>query len=207
MNYRTEPLDYRFAAPDWLNNLDSKSPLGISRALSDSLVGADPQTPVFAASKDTPLRFRMIHPAGLTEQVFTLHGHVWQEEPYVNGSKEIGNNPLSQSQGSRDGFGPNIAFDAVIEKAGGAAGVTGDYLYRTFIGSNFQTGMWGLLRVGNRKGDIVTITSFSKPATAGSEIAGANTVDPNNGRMAKQVTIFNTTGGRRFRWARSMSTR
>ena len=135
----------------------------------------------------------MIHPAGLTEQVFTLHGHVWQEEPYVNGSKEIGNNPLSQSQGSRDGFGPNIAFDAVIEKAGGAAGVTGDYLYRTFIGNNFQAGMWGLLRVGNRKGDIVTITSFSKAATTGSEIAGANTVDPNNGRMAKQVTIFNTT--------------
>ena len=190
LNYRTEPLDYRFAAADWLSNDDSKSPLGIARALSDSLVGADPQTPVFAASKDTPLRFRMIHPAGLTEQVFTLHGHVWQEEPYVNGSKEIGNNPLSQSQGSRDGFGPNIAFDAVIEKAGGAAGVTGDYLYRTFIGNNFQTGMWGLLRVGNGKGDIVTITRFSK-----SEIAGANTVNPNNGRMAKQVTIFNTTGG------------
>ena len=195
LNYRTEPLDYRYKADDWLDNLDTKSPLGISRALSDSLVGADPQTPVFAAAKNTPLRFRMIHPTGLTEQVFTLHGHVWQEEPYINGSKEIGNNPLSQNQGSRDGFGPNIAFDAVIENAGGAAGVTGDYLYRTFIGSNFQIGIWGLLRVGNS--DVITITKFSKSATAGGKvlIAGVNTVNPNNGQMAKQVTIFNTTGG------------
>jgi len=195
LNYRTEPLDYRYTADDWLNNLDTKAPLGISRALSNTLVGADPQTPVFAASKDTPLRFRMVHPAGLAEQVFTLHGHVWQEEPYINGSKEIGNNPLSQNQGSRDGFGPNIAFDAVIDKAGGAAGVTGDYLYRTFIGSNFQNGIWGLLRVGNS--DIVTITRFSKPATAGGKvlIAGVNTVNPANGRMSKQVTIFNTTKG------------
>ncbi len=194
LNYRTEPLNYRYASTTWLDNLDDKSPLGISRAVSNSLVGADPQTPVFAASKGTPLRFRMIHPAGLAEQVFTLHGHVWQEEPYVNGSKEIGNNPLSESQGSRDGFGPNIAFDAVIEKAGGAAGVTGDYLYRTFIGSNFQTGMWGLLRVGTGKGDIVTITRFEKPASE-ALIEGTNTVDPNTGRMAEQVTIFNTTGG------------
>lgn len=202
LNYRTEPLAYRYTAEDWLQNFDSKSPLGISRALSNSLVGADPsvmdadpQTPVFAATKHTPVRFRVIHPAGLAEQVFTLHGHVWQEEPYVNGSKEIGNNPLSQSQGSRDGFGPNIAFDAVIDKAGGSAGVTGDYLYRTFIGNNFQNGVWGLLRVGNS--DVVTITKFSKPATAGGKvlIAGVNTVNPNNGRMAKQVTIINTTGG------------
>ena len=195
LNYRAEPLSYRFTASDWLSNSDSKSPLGISRALSNTLVGADPQTPVFAASKNMPVRFRMVHPAGVNEQVFTLHGHVWQEEPYINGSKEIGNNSMSQSQGSRDGFGPNISFDAVIEKAGGAAGVTGDYLYRTFMGNNFSSGIWGLLRVGNS--DIVTITKFSKSTAAGGGvlIAGVNTVNPSNGRMSKQVTIFNTTAG------------
>lgn len=194
-NYRTEPLDYRYKNDDWNSNLDSKSPLGISRALSNTLVGADPQTPVFAASKNTPLRFRMIHPAGLSEQVFTLHGHVWQEEPFINGSTEIGHNPRSQSQGSRDAFGPNISFDMVIDSAGGTAGVTGDYLYRTFVGNPWTFGLWGLLRVGNS--DVVTITKFAKPTTSGGKvlIAGVNTVNPNNGQMAKQVTIFNTTGG------------
>src|SRR5262245_56719917 len=138
---------------------------------------------------------RLVHPAGTNEQVFTLHGHVWQEEPYINGSKEIGNNSLSQSQGSRDGFGPNVSFDAVIDSAGGADGVTGDYLYRSFIGNGFILGVWGVLRVG--ASDIVTITKFSRPASATGrvQIAGVNTVNPNNGQMAKQVTIFNTTGG------------
>jgi manganese oxidase len=197
INYKTEPLDYRFVAADWLANIDSNSPLGISRVLSNSLVQADPQTPIFAASNNMPVRFRMVHPAGVNEQIFTLHGHVWQEEPYVNGSTEIGNNAKSQWQGSRDGFGPNVSFDAVIERAGGAAGTPGDYLYRTFVGSIFQNGVWGLLRVGEAGKDIVTILTFSNPATTGGKalIKGTTTVNPGTGRMANQVTIFNTTGG------------
>jgi len=195
INYRTEPLDYRHAPLDWLANLDSKSPLGISRALSNSLVLADPQTPIFAASNNMPVRFRLVHPAGANEQVFTLHGHVWQEEPYVNGSREIGNNPQSQSQGSRDSFGPNVSFDAVINRAGGASGTAGDYLYRTFVGSSFQFGMWGLLRVGEAGKDAVTITRISYPIGGKVLITGTNTVNPSTGRMAGEVTVFNTTGG------------
>ena len=173
-------MDYRFVAADWLANTDSNSPLGISRALSNSLVQADPQTPIFAASNNMPVRFRMVHPAGVNEQIFTLHGHVWQEEPYVNGSTEIGNNAKSQWQGSRDGFGPNVSLDAVIERAGGAAGTPGDYLYRTFVGSIFQNGVWGLLRVGEAGKDIVTILTFSNPATTGGRvrIKGTTTVNP-----------------------------
>jgi manganese oxidase len=197
INYRTEPLDYRFIDLTWLENANINAPIGVGRALSNSLVLADPQTPVFVATANTPLRFRMVHPAGINEQVFTLHGHVWQEEPYVNGSREIGHNPLSQSQGSRDGFGPNVSFDAVIDKAGGAAGVPGDYLYRTFIGNVFQNGMWGLLRVAPPTQDIVTITRFSNPKVTQGQvlITGTITVDPNTGRMADRVTIFDTTGG------------
>ena len=163
VNYRTEPLDYRYPTADWLENLAGKSPIGLARALSNSLVLADPETPIFVATANTPVRFRVVHPAGLNEQVFTLHGHKWQEEPYVNGSREIGSNAKSQSQGSRDGVGPNVAFDAVIDTAGGAGAVPGDYLYRTFIGNVFQAGMWGLFRVAPPTEDIVTITRFSNP--------------------------------------------
>jgi hypothetical protein len=197
INYRTEPLDYRFADPAWLQNLNALAPLGISKALSNAQVLADPQTPVFVARAGQPLRMRMVHPAGINEQVFTMHGHVWQEEPYVDGSKSIGRNPLSQSQGSRDAFGANIAFDAVIEKAGGAAGVPGDYLYRTFIGSIFQSGLWGLLRVAPPVQDVVTITRFSNPKETKGQvlIAGTATVDPDTGGIADKVTIIDTTKG------------
>ena len=197
VNYRTEPLDYRYASADWIANDPGTSPIGIARALSNSLVLADPETPIFVATANTPVRFRVVHPAGLNEQVFVLHGHKWQEEPYINGSREIGSNAKSQSQGSRDGVGPNVAFDAVIDKAGGAGAVAGDYLYRTFIGNTFQPGLWGLFRVAAPTEDVVTITRFSNPKETNRQvlIAGTTTVDPGTGKRAATVTIFDTTAG------------
>jgi hypothetical protein len=198
INYRTEPIAYRYnntektvlGEPRFLTNQDDLAPTGIARALSNTLVLSDPQTPVFAASATSPVIFRMVHPAGNDEQVFTLHGHLWQEEPYTNGSTQIGNNPLSQSQGSREGFGPNVSFDAVISEAGGQAGVKGDYLYRTFIGRNdFMNGIWGVLRVGDPGQDIVTITQFSQTNNNNILIAGTNTVNPDSGQMASEVKV------------------
>ena len=97
INYRTEPLSYRYVNPGFLTNSPALSPLGISRAQSDTLVAADPETPVLVAPAGSPMRLRVLHPAGLNEQVFELHGHAWQEEPYSKGSLDIvDNNPLSQ---------------------------------------------------------------------------------------------------------------
>jgi hypothetical protein len=190
INYRTEPFGYRFAQVDWSLNDSSKAPLGIAPALADILVLADPETPVFVAAAGTPVRFRMLHPAGTSnDQVMTLHGHVWQEEPYTTDSTVIGNNPLSQWMGSRDAFGPNVSFDLVLEKAGGKSGVLGDYLYRTFIGNDFQFGLWGILRVGRADQDTVTITSFSNTM-----VTGHNTVNPDTGQMADKVMLFSGTG-------------
>jgi hypothetical protein len=135
----------------------------------------------------------MVHPAGQSEQVFTLHGHVWQEEPYTKDSTVLGNNPQSQWMGSRDSFGPNVAFDIVLDQAGGKASVPGDYLYRTFIGGEFQGGLWGLLRVGEPGKDIVTVTRFGQ-SDGKVVITGVNTVNPANGQMAGQVTLFTGTG-------------
>ncbi len=193
LNYRTEPLGYRFAKNDWLASSNSNAPLGISRALSNTLVLADPQTPVFAASAGMPIRMRLLHPAGLNEQVYTLHGHVWQEEPYKNNSTVIGDNPKSQNFGARDSFGPNVSWDLVAKKAGGEKGVPGDYLYRTFIGTDFMFGLWGVLRVGEPGKDIVTMTSFG-PLAGKVVITGVNTVNPDNGQMAEEVTIHSGTG-------------
>lgn len=177
INYRTEPLEFRYAAPNWLLS-------SITQALSNSQVLADPQTPVFAATAKQAVRMRLLHPAGLADQNLTLHGHVWQEEPYTNDSTEIGYNDLSQWLGTRVSFGPNTSFEVVLAKAGGQGEVPGDYLYRTFVGTDFQNGMWGIMRVGASNTDIVTVTEFT--ATT---VAGVNTVNPNTGQMAKSVTV------------------
>ena len=78
-----------------------------------------------------------------------LAGHSWQEEPYTNASRTIGSNPTSQWFGARDQFGPNVSWDLVLDSAGGRSAVPGDYLYRTFIGTDFLFGMWGVMRVSS----------------------------------------------------------
>jgi hypothetical protein len=137
------------------------------------------------------LRLRVLHPAGLNEEVFELHGHAWQEEPYSKGSLRIvDHNPLSQWTGSRDTFGANASFDVVLKHAGGVNAVTGDYLFRTFIAKDFQSGMWGLVRVGEPGKDVLTVTTYC--ASANPTIAGVNTVNPLTNAMAPTVTITGT---------------
>jgi manganese oxidase len=193
VNYRTEPMPYRYANPNYLQNDPALSPTGVARAGSNTLVSTDPQTPVLPAEAGKPLRLRMLHPAGLNEQVFELHGHNWQEEPYSTGStKIVDKNPLSQWTGSRDTFGPNSSFDVVLSHAGGKNAVQGDYLFRTFIGSDFLNGMWGLVRVGPPGKDVVTITEYCVPPSSGVTqftVAGVNTVNPATHHMSKVVTI------------------
>lgn len=48
----------------------------------------DAQTPTFTACAGEPVRFRILHPGGInTNHVFELHGHVWQEQPYMSSGK------------------------------------------------------------------------------------------------------------------------
>ena len=92
----------------------------------------------------------------------------WQEEPYgttaattggcyhgvtilgtpVVCSTVIADNPLSEWQGSQMGVGPTSHFDIpLINGAGGAFKIAGDYLFRTHQSFQFDKGVWGILRV------------------------------------------------------------
>jgi len=217
-NYKIEPMGYRYISGNFLTNNASNAPSGIIRAQSDQLTLSDPQTPVFAAAAGEAVRIRMLHPAGIDEQVLTLHGHSWEEEPYVVGrtgpyapsaprgvaSAIIGHNPLSQRNGSRDSFGPNISWDLVIgeyenghvvDGAGGIARTKGDYMFRTFIGTDFLDGLWGILRVGDANKDVVTVTYY----TNGSDtrfpagVKGTVTANTGNGQVASKVEIWRGT--------------
>jgi hypothetical protein len=215
INYRSEPMSFRYTVPPANpaqiatarcpnNNPGPPGPAGdmnncpdVWLSFSDKLVQADPQTPVFTANAGQPVRFRLVHPGGSTNgQVFTLHGHVWQEEPYKNASTEIGNNPLSQWIGSRDSYGAASHYDIVLDKAGGEGRVPGDYLYRTYVGAQIVKGLWGIFRVANACGDpnapncpdTVVITSYTKQG-GNITVTGRNTVDPKTGLFAPTVNI------------------
>lgn len=150
VNYRTEPWKFRYPP--------ANTTLDFSCMLSNQLDGAqvppptaigNPQTPIFSAAIGDRVRFRMTHPFGTgTSQVFTVHGHVWQRNPYMKDSTVIGNNNLSQWLGSRDNHGSTDHFDLTIDKAGGEGKKGGDYLYSVFLPNQAKLGAWGIFRVG-----------------------------------------------------------
>ena len=207
VNYRSEPMYFRYTKPPGIasqtqcpvignDGLDVNNCPDVWLSFSDKLVGEDPQTPVFTQNAGQPVRFRLVQPGGSANgQVFTLHGHVWQEEPYKNNSTEIGDNPLSQYLGSRDSYGAASHYDIVIDKAGGEGAVPGDYLYRTYIGDQILRGLWGIFRVADACGnpnalncpDTVTISGYKRLPKI--SVTGANTVDPKTGVFAKNVNI------------------
>ncbi|HEX5706252.1 MAG TPA: hypothetical protein VFX96_03080 [Pyrinomonadaceae bacterium] len=148
LNYRTEPMWKRLGyAPEL--PLEQTREFDYTNSLSNAQVGGDPETPVFTAKAGQAVRFRVLNSNGhARNNVFQVHGHVWQQEPYVNNSTRIGSNPLSEWKGAQQGHGASNHMDVVVENgAGGARRVVGDYLYRTQSSFQFDNGLWGIFRV------------------------------------------------------------
>lgn len=148
INYRTEPLWRRMGyAPD--TDFNVTRTFDFTNVLTNAQVGGEPQTPIFTASAGQAVRFRILNANGHPRNnVFALHGHYWQEEPYTNNSTVIGNNPLSEVKGAQYGVGPSSHYDVIpTNGAGGARRVAGDYLYRTQESFQFDGGLWGIFRV------------------------------------------------------------
>ncbi len=169
INYRTEPHwtrlcyfpslpltggDPRYPQTGCPNPAESTHQIDVRNVLHNSQIGGlDPVTPIFTAKTGQEVRFRVLHSGGhARNNVFMVHGHIWQEMPYQTGSKStvIGFKNDSPWHGSQYGHGPSNHFDTVIYSAGGRFGVQGDYLYRTFQSFQFDGGIWGLFRVGTQ---------------------------------------------------------
>ena len=177
-NYRTEPTWFRMGyAPD--ATLQFTGALDFTDAQSNSMVGGDPETPVFIAEANMPVRFRIAKPGGnARNHVFQIHGHVWQFEPYVNDSTEIGDNPLSMWTGNQMGIGPSSHFDIVLQNgAGGKFGIVGDFLYRDMASFLFDGGLWGIFRVGD-------VCTSDADCDDGLFCTGEETCDVNGGCQA-----------------------
>jgi hypothetical protein len=166
INYRTEPMwtrlcyfpslpltggDPRMPQTGCPNPAESTHQIDMTNALHNTQIGGrDPVTPIFTAATGRQARFRVLHSGGhARNNVFMVHGHIWQEMPYQTGSKStvIGFKDDSPWHGSQFGHGPSNHFDVVLTSAGGRFQVQGDYLYRTFQSFQFDGGIWGLFRV------------------------------------------------------------
>jgi hypothetical protein len=200
INYGTEPWVLRmgfnikkraFNTFDLSCGLSNKLVTNSTNFTPGSPVG-DFRTPIYAAGAGSEVRFHVLNPGGVNDQVFELHGHVWQEEPYTKRSTIIGHNPLSQWQGMRMGHGPTDHFDVVLPSAGGTNKVQGDYLYRAHYDLGFQGGALGAFRVGAPNKDIVSLTAdFQSPT----ELYAYNTVNTATGQYATSVDVFNGPPG------------
>lgn len=142
-NYKTEPLWTRMGfAPD--------EPLELTRSrdFTNVLKGAS-ETPLFKSKAGEQVRLRVLQPGGhARNHVFQLHGHGWQEEPYVNGSTVIGKNNWSEWKGSEPGIGLGSHLNLLLTNgAGGFYSTPGDYLYRDQASFQFDNGLWGIFRV------------------------------------------------------------
>jgi manganese oxidase len=150
VNYASEPWSFRYhdnITGDFSCTASNQLPQVLP---SPTVPVSDPRTPILTAAIGDKVRFRMTHPFGTgTSQVFSLHGHVWQRNPYNTNSTIIGGNSLSQWIGSRDNHGSSDHFEVFIDKAGGEGGQAGDYLYSVFVPTQARDGAWGIFRVGN----------------------------------------------------------
>ena len=149
VNYRSEPLWKRMQHPPGTPFDETDDIKDWFDVLADVRVGDRPQTPVFEIERTTPFRFRLLQAGGHSRNiVFALHGHVWDKEPYLQGSTRIGRNGFSMWEGARFGVGPTFHFDAVMRNgAGGKFSIVGEYLFRDHVATGMDGGMWGIVSV------------------------------------------------------------
>jgi hypothetical protein len=177
-NYRTEPMWFRRGfAPD--AELGLTRQLDLKGILTDSAIGGRrPETPIFTANTGQEVRFRVLHPGGhARNHVFQIHGHIWEELPYIKASTMLGLNPLSEWKGARDLIGPASHFDLLLKNgAGGRFRIPGEYLYRDQPSFQFDGGLWGLFKVLGSQTTTPSTGPVTEPA------AGGCVVDPNTGQ-------------------------
>jgi hypothetical protein len=90
INYRTEPLWKRMQHAPGTQFADTDDFSDWWDLLANAKVGAEAQTPIFMAAPGQLVRFRLLMPGGhARNMVFSLAGHVWDKEPYVQNSTRL----------------------------------------------------------------------------------------------------------------------
>lgn len=154
---------------------------------SNNLIGEKhPETPILHVVAGAPVRLRYVFAGGYTtfQGTFEVHGHQWEEEPWMAGSTILGHNPQSQVFGGEQ-IAPYQTSNFLLASAGGKARVPGDYVYEVFARAN--NGLWGLLRVEETSIVIHNARIRSTNPDVAS-IEGSVSVAPGV-KMPKQITV------------------
>ncbi len=163
-NYSNEPLWARLGLspaddPETTSEYDWKDVFSSRvRNAGCPMPPCDPATPIFTAEAGSPVRFRVVHPAGHPRNhAFTLFGHDWVMNPWGEDDKGYGSAVMTDSNhdsvnriGSAGGIGPARHVN-ILTTAGGCFKTPGDYLYRTQEGFQLGGGLWGIFRVTPEK--------------------------------------------------------
>jgi hypothetical protein len=176
INYKTEPLWARRGGSPDVEFGERNANFDYTTVFSSKKLGTvcesgappngtgalacDPETPVITARAGDSLRLHFVHPGGHTrQQGLTIGGHGFHPYPWSDNSTVMdgGNHCWPKPgeatppgcllwQGVFNGFGPMMGQTLSL-RAGGAGGLSKDYLIRTQASFLLDGGLWGILRV------------------------------------------------------------
>ena len=127
VNYRSEPTDYRI-----------EKGCEVAEVFSCVKAGEAPATPMLVAHVGDPVAIHVLGAFSEQVQLFTVDGHEWPHEPYMEGADLV----------STMEFGGSEVINAYLHGgAGGPNKVAGDYLWKNQRPAFLNAGQWGLFQV------------------------------------------------------------
>ena len=127
VNYRSEPTAWRL-----------EKGCEVSEIFSCVKAGDTPSTPLLQAHVGDPVAIHVLGAFSEQVQLFTVDGHEWPHEPYMQGADQV----------STMEFGGSEVINAYLTGgAGGPNKIVGDYLWKNQRPAFANAGQWGLFKV------------------------------------------------------------
>jgi hypothetical protein len=127
VNYRSEPTAWRM-----------EKGCDVSEIFSCVKAGDTPSTPLLQAHVGDSVAVHVLGAFSEQVQLFTIDGHEWPHEPYMQGADQV----------STMEFGGSEIINAYLTGgAGGPNKIVGDYLWKNQRPAFANAGQWGLFKV------------------------------------------------------------
>jgi hypothetical protein len=127
VNYRSEPTAWRM-----------EKGCEVAELFSCVKAGDQPSTPLLQAHAGDPVAIHVLGAFSEQVQLFTIDGHEWPHEPYMQGADQV----------STMEFGGSEVINAYLTGgAGGPNRIVGDYLWKNQRPAFANAGQWGLFKV------------------------------------------------------------
>jgi hypothetical protein len=154
VNYRSEPTAYRM-----------EKGCDVSEVFSCVKTGDTPSTPLLQAHVGDPVAVHVLGAFSEQVQLFTVDGHEWPHEPYMQGADQV----------STMEFGGSEVINAYLTGgAGGPNKIVGDYMWKNQRPGFANAGQWGLFKVLPTGDQRVLPLTPQVPASQKAELGSDN---------------------------------